>query len=142
MRSRSSRMKRRRTRREDVNSPEKSEMKKMKLIRVLGRQGPAELEYYIVGRSEVPTTREYDMRVVMDPEPISFDALDTRLRNMKLKTIKTGENIRCARTLLAETYAGGSINILMRELSTLEGLLDSALRHAESVADQIKRQTA
>lgn len=121
MRSRSSRMKRRRTRREDVNSPEKSEMK---LVRV-----------------RVNKKEEDVVKVNFEPEPISLDALDTRLRNMKLNTIKTGENISCARTLLAETYAGGSINIVMRELNTLETLLDTALRHAESVADQIKRET-
>lgn len=105
-----------------MNSPEKSEMK---LVRV-----------------RVNKKVDDVVKVNLDPEPISYDDLDTRLLNARQKSAGVHAIISDAWIELERDYKGGQINILMRELATLEGLLDSALRHAESVADQIKRETA
>jgi hypothetical protein len=86
------------------------------------------------------------LTVNFDPEPISYEALDNRLRIMRQQAASIHAIITAAHMDLEWdlkfSEASEPIKMVMRELRTMEALIGSALMHAESVADQIKRETA
>ena len=90
-----------------------------------------------------PKTLDEDMQVNFDPEPISYEDLDTRLRKARQKAAGVHAILTAVHMDLESWHEGEPLTIVMRELEVLEHLLDdTVLRYAESVADQIKRQLA
>lgn len=89
-----------------------------------------------------PKSLDEHMQVNFDPEPISYDNLNTRLRKARQKAADVHALLTAVHMDLESWHEGEPLTIVMRELEVLEHLLDTALRYAESVADQIKRQLA
>ncbi|MFI6495987.1 hypothetical protein [Nonomuraea typhae] len=80
------------------------------------------------------------MKVDLSKQPITSEALETRLRNAKNAAAAVHGYLASAVAEFRQTHSGAELQIFLHEVSILETSLDIALRHAESIVDQVRQE--